>query len=146
MWKEISNDKDIASFMDTVCFFHDSCIKELKYYSGAYVTETLAMYPINDHRVLRILIQRQTEDSPVIEMEFEELKYLKLLPIGSDYTCEILDSTMFIKDNCIFWCDDGSALEKRVENYEGTIICASKLRWRSIDNALGKREFYVPAR
>ena len=37
MWNEISTDDDALKLMEAVCFFHDSCIKEMSYVSGAYV-------------------------------------------------------------------------------------------------------------
>lgn len=143
MWNEISNDHDLRSFMEKVFFFHDSCIKEMKYLSGAYVNEELEMYPVNDRRILKVIIQRQFKNISMIEMEFEGLKYLKLLPCDDQYTCEILDSTMILKDNCIYWCDCGGLSEADLDNYSGTMICASKFRWRSIDSYMGKEEFYL---
>lgn len=143
MWNEIVDNQDIENFMNHICYFHDSCIKELKYLSGAYVDEDLSMYPVNDRRIVRIVIQRQFKDCSTIEMEFSGLKYLKLFPQDDNYTCEILDSTMILKHNCIYWCNCGGLVEKDLDNYKGTIICASKLRWRSIDNFLGEKEFYL---
>lgn len=142
-WNEIIDDNDIKNFMDNICYFHDSCIKELKYLSGAYVGEELSMYPVNDRRILKVIIQRQFKDISVIEMEFEGLKFLKLFPIYEDYTCEILDSTMILKNDCIYWCDCGGLSETDLDSYDGTMICASKLRWRSIDKCLGKEEIYL---
>ena len=86
MWNEIIDDNDLRNFMERVGYFHDSCIKELKYLSGAYVNEELSMYPINDRRVLNVIIQCQFEDFSMIEMEFEVLKYLKLFPVDDKYT------------------------------------------------------------
>lgn len=37
MWHEITSNTDITKFMDKICSFRDSCIKEMKYLSGAYV-------------------------------------------------------------------------------------------------------------
>ena len=145
MWNEINNDYDLISFMDKICFFHDSCIKEMKYLSGAYVNEKLGMYPVNDRRILKVIIQRQFEDISMIEMEFEGLKYLKLFPTDDQYTCEILDSTMILKNDCIYWCDCGGLSETDLDNYSGTMICAWKLRWRSINNRMGQTEFYLSA-
>ena len=59
MWEIISTNDEILKFMDKVCYFHDSCIKEISYISGAYVGEKLSMHPLNDRRVLRVVIQRQ---------------------------------------------------------------------------------------
>lgn len=54
------------------------------------------MHPLNDRRVLRVVIQRQYEKNSMIEMEFQGLKYLKIFPVDESYTCEILDSTMVV--------------------------------------------------
>lgn len=143
MWNEISNDKELIIFMDSVCSFHDSCIKELKYLSGAYVDEKLSMYPVNNRRILRMIIQRQFNENSMIEMEFEGLKCLKLIPNDDRFTCEILDATMIFKNGYIYWCDCGGVLEADLDNYDGTIICAAKLRWRTINNHMGYKEFYV---
>jgi len=142
MWETISTNDEILQFMKKMCNFHDSCIKEISYLSGAYVGEELLMYPLNDRRVLRVVIQRQYENDSMIEMEFHGLKHLKLFPVNEDYTCEILDSTMIIKDGNIYWCDCGGLSEANIDEYNGTLICASKLCWRSIKNHMGKKEFY----
>ena len=34
MWYEVKNAKDAMEFLNRMGFFHDSCIKEMKYYSG----------------------------------------------------------------------------------------------------------------
>ena len=142
MWNEIANEKDLNSFMDAMYGFHDSCLKEIKYISGAYVDEELSMFPINNKRILSMIIQGQFESPSVIEMQFAGLKYLKLFPNDENYTCEILDATMIFKDDCIYWCDCGDLSESDLDNYTGTLICASKLRWRSIENHMGEKEFY----
>lgn len=146
MWNEIVDEKDIQSFMNKVSFFHDSCIKEMRYYSGAYVDDNLAMYPINDKRILNVIIQRQVEELSMIELQFVGLEYLNLFPTNEEYTCEILDSKMFIKDDFIYWCDCGTFSENDFEDYEGTLACASKLRWRAIENRMGKEEFYIASK
>lgn len=143
MWNEINNENDLQDFMNKVECFHDSCIKEMKYLSGAYVDDDLSMYPISDKRVLNIIIQRQFEDIPMIEMQFMGLKCLKLFPIDEENTCEILDSKMLLKDNYIYWCDYGDIFENNCEDYEGTFVCASKLRWRIIENGMGQDQVYI---
>lgn len=142
MWNEINNNEDLNSFLNKHHSFHDSCIKELKYISGSYVNEDLSMYPINDKRILRIVIQRQFKDPTVIELEFIGLKFLKMFPNDENYTSEILDVTMIWKDDCIFWCDSGGLSEVDLESYKGTTICASKVRWRDADEYIGQDEVY----
>ena len=48
MWYEISSERDINDFMKKINFFHDCCIKELKYSSGAYVNNRYEMYPLKN--------------------------------------------------------------------------------------------------
>lgn len=143
MWNEINNYKDLNSFMDMNYGFHDSCVKELKYISGAYVNEDLSMHPINDQRLLKIIIQRQFKNPSAIELEFIGLKYIRMFPNEEDYTSEILDATMILKKDCIYWCDCGGLSEADLESYKGTIICASKARWRVADEYIGSKEVYV---
>lgn len=143
MWQQISDIQSIELFMQEMCFFHDSCIKEIRYISGAYVTENGWMHPVNTIRSLCVVIQRQAENHPVIELEFEKLKFLKLFPNDEKYTCEILDSTMLMHDECIYWMDCGCLTASDIESYKGTIICAEKLRWRSIDGCLGVEDYFL---
>ena len=143
MWQTISTNDEILKFMESVCYFHDSCIKEISYNSGAYVNEDLSMHPLNDCRTLRVVIQRQFETDSMIEMEFEGLKHLKLFPVDESYTCEICESTLTLKDGNFYWYDCSELSESDLVNYEGTLICASRLRWRSIENHMGNKVFYV---
>ncbi len=142
MWEIISNNDEMSRFMERVCCFHDSCIKEISYLSGAYVDAKLSMYPFNNRRVLRVVVQRQYEKDSMIEMEFQGLKHLKLFPLDERYTCEILDSTMMMKDGSVYWCDCGNLFESDMGDYTGILVCASTLRWRSIENHMGEKEFY----
>lgn len=145
MWENIRTNNEISEFMEKVCYFHDSCIKEISYISGAYVDENLSMHPLNDRRILRVILQRQCKPHSMIEMEFHGLKYLKLFPVPENYTCEILGSTLILKDGNIYWCDCDDLPESDLDPYEGTLICASGLKWRSIENHMGKEEFYRSA-
>lgn len=140
MWKNVNNDIDLSEFMHKVEFFHDSCIKEIKYTSGAYVNKDLFMYPINDKRILRITIQRQSPELPMFEMEFSGLKFFKLFPLDETYTCEITSSTMFFKKELIYWTECDSHDEKD----DVTVVCAQKFRWRCVENHLGNEDFYNP--
>ena len=133
MWETISSSDEISQFMERVYDFHDSCVKEMSYISGAYVDDSLSMYPLNDRRI---------DENSMIEMEFQGLKYLKLFPVDPYYTCEILDSAMLLKDGDIYWCDCGDVTEADLDDYKGTLICASKLRWRAIENHMGEKTFY----
>ena len=141
MWHEIKTNEQLEAFLWEVGYFHDSCLKELRNVSGAYVTEERSMYPINDSRTLRVIIQRQFDELPVIELEFSGLNYLKLAP-NWPYTCEILDATMLMTDQGIYWCDWGGLTEEQILSYSGTVICAEGFRWRALPSGLGDEEIY----
>lgn len=143
MWNEIKSEKDLNDFMYRMGSFHDSCLKEMKYISGAYVDEELSMLPVNSKRMLSVIIQRQFENPSAIELQFVGLKYLKLFPNDENYTCEILDATMILKEDCVYWCDCGGLSEDEIKIYEGTTICASKVRWKAADECIGAKEIYV---
>ncbi len=144
MWNQVKNNSELLIFLNLMNCFHDSCIKEMRYFSGAYVDAELAMYPVNDHRMLNVIIQRQDKHFSMIEMEFSGLRCLKLTPIDDTFTCEIHNSTMLLSNGFVYWCDCGGLSETTLDSYEGTFICASELRWRPIDNCMGQDEFYLP--
>lgn len=141
MWIEIENQKDIEMFMSLFGEFHDSCIKEFRYLSGAFINEDLSMYPINNKRILKVIFQRQDRNPSVIEMEFIGLLRLSIYPEDENYTCEIVDATMIIVDNHIYWYDCGELND--LDNYKGAIICSSRVRWRVVDEYIGQKEIYV---
>ncbi|MBE7030715.1 MAG: hypothetical protein E7409_04715 [Ruminococcaceae bacterium] len=129
MWNEINTEQELNEFLELYGNFHDSCLKELRYISGAFVNKNLGMHPINDKRKLYVVFQRQCEKNPTIEIEFSGLLKLNLLPNDETYTCEILDVAMFFENGEFYWGDSIWFKEER-EQYDGTWICAKRVRWR----------------
>lgn len=142
MWHEIRTEEDITFLMETVGYFHDSCLKELKYVSGAYVNADLSMHPINDTRELKIIIQRQDDNPSAIELVFSGLNNCKLFPSNEQFTCEILDATLLWKGSNILWADCGGLSLEEIEKYDGTVISATGLRWRAVSEWIGRGEVY----
>ena len=70
MWTDINANDDIYKLMNAVNWFHDSCITNIEYISGAYVGDDLLMYPINSKRSLMIHIQTQDMNRRNIELLF----------------------------------------------------------------------------
>ena len=132
MWTELKSEEELADFMRRVDSFHDSVLKELSYVSGAYVDKDLNMYPVDDKACLRMLIQRQDEAMPALELEFSGLRELRLYPTEPSYTSEILDAALFLRDGLICWCDCGDTGPENFGDYCGTSVCAKSLRWRPI--------------
>jgi len=142
MWHNIQSEVDIESLMKIFGDFHDSCLKELVYISGAFVDENLSMHPINEQRVLKIVFQRQYSNPCVIEVEFSGIKKMNLSPCDENHTCEIHGATFFIKNSNLYWGDSSDIQE--MSSYDGTWICASGTRWRIADEYLGNQEIYKP--
>ncbi len=145
-WNEINTEIKLTEFLNRCGNFHDSCLKELRYTSGAFVDKNLNMSAINGERELYIIIQMQSDVMPVIEIRFSKLIKLNLKPVSPEYTCEILDSSMFFEDGKIYWGDSDDFYEQR-EQYDGTWICAKKVSWRTLDNCyMGEKEIYKSER
>ena len=142
MWHEIHTQQELTDFLKDILYFHDSCIKEMNYYSGAYVDDQLSMYPINDVRKLSVILQRQFQDMPMLELEFSGLKCLKLLPMDPNYSCDIQEATIVKHGECFYWCDCEPIDMNKILDYEGTIIIAEKFRWRMLRCTLGQEPFF----
>ena len=130
MWQEIKTEMELQTFMEKLHFFHDSCIKEIQYISGAYVNAELRMHAINDRRLLRVLVQRQCAELATLELEFGGLKYMNLIPMDETYTCEILAAALYFQDGYIYWCDKTADDTQDAGPFESILICAERLRWR----------------
>lgn len=129
MWREIANENDVKEFLDIYGRFHDSCIKSIKYVSGAYVSPDLSMHPQNDLRRLRVVFERQRNNPRSIELEFGGLLQLVLMPYGEMFTCEIHEATMCYEEQRVVWyigeenkCEEGT-----------TLIHAERARWRVLE-------------
>ena len=132
MWTELKTVEELTAFMNRVSWFHDSVLKELSYVSGAYVDEELSMHPVDDKACLRVLIQRQNETLPELELEFSGLQELRLYPTDSSYTSEIFDAALFLRNGYICFCDCGDIGPENFNDYRGTSVRAKSLRWRPV--------------
>ena len=125
-WNYIETQKDIESAIEQTHSFHDSVIKELNYTSGAYVNNDGSMQPVADLR--KVVIQIESQWCGPIEMTFEGVTALNLRPAGDNYTGDMSEASICLKDNIVFFCD--SKLDEMDESYEGNWIAAYSLRWR----------------
>jgi len=140
MWNEIYTELDKNDFLHLFGHFHDSCIKEIRYISGAFVGESLGMNPLNSTRIVDVVFQRQCRNPSAIIMRFIGVSVLHLTPCDENYTCEIQGAKLFFKNKHIYWMDCEE--EREVESYHGTWVCADKLQWRTIDAYMGDAEVF----
>jgi hypothetical protein len=99
-FKQIESSEDIECLMKKLSRFHDSCIKEIRYISGGYVSEEKAMHPFNSKRIVYMLIQNQHSEIPVIELQFNLIDKLNLKPKFGDYDCVIYEASLIKKMIC----------------------------------------------
>ncbi|TYQ15434.1 UNVERIFIED_CONTAM: hypothetical protein Cloal_1887 [Acetivibrio alkalicellulosi] len=145
-WNKVKKQDDIEMLMKAYGGFHDSCIKELNYVSGASVDDKKNMYfgAPND-RELHIIFQRQW-DPITIELCFSGLRRMNLVGWESNYFCDIFDSYLSfdndlitgLDDNLIVWADNanfdvknvagGSAIKEPMTSF----VIANELKWRFI--------------
>lgn len=139
---EIKDKKDIETLMKEFNWFHDSCIKELKYFSGGYVDEDGSMYPFNSSRCVTIIFQSQNAKARTIEMKFDLIRKLNLSPKDEEYDCIIYGASLKKIDNIFYWSEcENFKLEDMHEEYL-TWISSQRVSWRILENALGNDKIY----
>ena len=127
-WKYIESQEDADAFMAEVCGFHDSVIKELYYSSGAWVDEEKNMYP--DTGAKRLSVEIHSQQCRNFEMVFEGVTALNLRPPGDNYSAEIFEASVIVKDASVYFCD--SFTEDVDLSDTGTWITAYSMKWRFI--------------
>ena len=142
-WYDLDTEKSIKSFMYDCCAFHDSCVKEIRYISGSYTTET-GLYPVNDVRCLSIIFHGyfQEFETYVIELKFSGLKHF-IMNQNDKFSSEILQASLFRDDNYIVWSNDD--FENAIDALcKGEVVVVSEgLQWRALDNSfLGSDTIY----
>lgn len=141
-FKSINSQKDIKQLMEKFNCFHDSCIKELKYYSGSYVEKARSMFPFNSIRNVNIIFQSQNSEFSTIELQFGQIHRLNLEPRLMEYDCIIYEASFFKNDNLFYWSEWEDFSLDNLNEANRTWISSEKVKWRSLENALGEQEIY----
>lgn len=142
-WKYIQNEEDIEKLLEIVNYFHDSCIKEIKYISGSFINKDQTMHTIDNLRNVSVIMQLPSDDN-AIELEFEEIERLNLVPSFPNYSSKIFEAFIFIYNGYIYFsqfeCEVGD-LEASSE--ENSWIKGKRLKWRFNEEYLGSEVIYV---
>ena len=142
-WKVIKDENDIKYLMDFFDEFHDSCIKEIKYISGAYVGDNRGMCPFNEIADLSIIFQTQFKGVPTIEIVFKKIDKFNLRPENAEnYTCELFGASLEKIGDFYFWANEPGGFDPEDYSDEVTWVSAKEVQWRTLDNALGEEEIY----
>lgn len=147
-WHDINSQSDIDFLQKTYGGFHDSCITELRFVSGADVDENLAMgFGASIDRKLYVIFKRQWKPMK-IELLFEGMRKANIEGWQNNYLCDIFDSYLaqhndLIKgrdENLIVWADTVGFNPKVIcernilaEPFT-TYIISEKLKWRLLED------------
>lgn len=140
-FKEIKNEEDIMGLMQEFNWFHDSCIKELKYISGGYVDEDGSMYPFHSIRGLTIVFQSQNARARVIELKFDLVNELNLVPKNEEYDCVIDEASLVKIGNDFYWSEWENFKIEDINEVDGTWLSGQKVSWRKLINIVKMTNF-----
>lgn len=129
-WNYIENNQDIDRLMKEFLGFHDSVIKQINYITGDYVDKDGSMC-LSESYDKKIQMVFDSQWSGSIEIVFEAVKVLHLVPPGENYLGDLFDASVFIKDLMIYFYDTG--FDKIPESYDGTWVKALGMRWRKCE-------------
>lgn len=139
-WNEIKNQIDVDNFNENFGYFHDSCLKELWFSTGGYVNEECRMNPISNP-IARLIFQRQSKKLSIIEMEFKDVLQINVKPAPVNHGVDIIQTHLYY-ENGVFFLSDKDYEYSENEKDKSTWIAAQTVRWKKIENGLGKDNYY----
>ena len=116
-WNYILTQADADDFMKKFVGFHDSTLEKINYTESDQSTALNAIFDNSGW-------------FGVVELCFEGIQMLKIMPATENYSREIFEASLIIENEGVFWAD--SYMEKPNCSYEGSIIKALNLKWRKI--------------
>ncbi|EAH4442480.1 hypothetical protein [Listeria innocua] len=120
-WKQIKNETDIVKLMDSLNYFHDSCITGLTYSSSTYVNETDLSMVMSTNPVVKLIIQRQADSLMTLEFCLEGVTHL-CIHNDLNTSSEIQEANLYYKNGNFHWNVDD----------EMTSFKCKKISWREI--------------
>lgn len=116
-WNYILTQADADDFMKKFVGFHDSMLEKINYSES------------NSSAVVNAIFDNSGWFG-VVELCFEGVQLLKIVPAAENYSREIFEASLIIDNESVFWAD--SYMEKPDSLYEGSMIKALNLKWRKI--------------
>lgn len=139
-WNSIKNQQDVDELNGIFDNFHDSCLKEMCFSTGGFVTRELAMNVIGSP-IARFLFQRQANEKTVIELEFKDVLQINIKPVGSNQGVDIISTHLYFEDGIFFWSEKDYEFHEKKETT--TWIAAKSVQWREREDALGEKMVYM---
>ncbi len=144
-WNRILTPDDAIKLMQLFGHFHDSCIREMHVWTDHWVSAELAMScPGELDTRLRVLVQRQFENPSAIELLFERVTRLNLVPTAENYDSIILGATLLQHNGEWVWSPEPDWSPADAGRHASTWIAARRLSWRDASDWMGRALRYGP--
>ena len=142
-WHELREESDIKDLLERFGYFHDGCLREMHMWTGTYVDEDFSMSVSGELDTnVKMLFQRQYSNPSAIELLFEGVTGIHIIPTPENYDSIIRDATILKCNHNFYWADDSNFHPgKGIENGVSW-IAAKKLKWREANNWMGKQNRY----
>ncbi len=140
-WNRVTSQEDVNYLNEVFGNFHDSCLKEICFSTGGYVSDNLSMNVIS-LPIARFLFQRQMKNPSVIEMEFKEIIQINIKPVEKDYGVDIISTHLYLKNGIFFWSENDYEFHENDKDMY-TWIAARFVQWRVRNEFLGSKMIYM---
>lgn len=142
-WVEINEQSDIEHLQEYFGYFHDGCLKEMYMWTGTYVNEDLSMVVpgVLDTNV-KLLFQRQYANPSAIEILFEGVTGIQIIPSPENYDSIIRDAIILKIEDNFYWADNYDWYPKKNADNCNNWISAKQMKWREVSNWMGKQNRY----
>lgn len=141
-WIELKEKSEIKKLLEDFGYFHDGCLKEMHMWTDTYVEEKLNMNaPGELDTNVKLLFQRQFKNPSVIELWFEGVTEIRILPTPENFTSILFEAIILKQHDTYYWSDDIDFDPNQIE-YHPSWISAKKLRWRERNDWMGKQNRY----
>ncbi|MBU9722776.1 MULTISPECIES: hypothetical protein [Bacillaceae] len=144
-WTELKNQSDIDKLLHTFGGFHDSCLKELHMWTGTYVEQNFGMcFPrdLGSDTNARVLFQRQWPNPAAIELLFEGVTKIQIVPPPAEYLPLIFDAQIVLHNDQFHWTDNDEWKTGQAYSESINLIASKGLKWRDVSEWLGKQNRY----
>lgn len=142
-WNGIKSEDEASELMKTFGYFHDACIKEAHLWTQHRVNKNLSMSCSGElDTSMKFVVQRQFKNPTCIEILFEEVTRINIVPSPENYDQIIYEALIGMEDGEFFWSVDSNDKPKDLDPSEDTWVKSKILKWRVADDKLGSELSY----
>jgi len=142
-WQEIKTAEQASAFLKLFGHFHDGCIREAHLFTGHHVRSDLSMVVSGElDTSMKFLVQRQFKKPSCVELLFEQITRINIVPTDQNYDSIIYNSSISVEGGDITWIIEKVSTADRLEANVDTWVRAKKLSWREANQNIGSDLIY----